>query len=834
MARAYTLTPSDAQAINETAARLGIQPEHLAAVIAYETAGTMNPDIKGGTGGNYQGLIQFGPPERKAYGFRQGMSFADQVRGPVFNYLEDRGVKPGHGIAELYSIVNAGSLKNGQPRWNASDRPGRNVRTHVRDIINQVLPRMSAVMRGEPYRSSRSVQGTGILRRGARGDEVEALQASLKAKGYDPGPVDGIFGRQTEKAVRQYQQIMGLGVDGIVGPETGASLDVLPKNSVISDLEPPSGTPLADPVSPLEFALADRPPLNNPDFPPRSTDNPGRLLSDLSLDYLEGMGGPGPGRTPETMTADQYVSRADTMPLPPLRPDRPVTLLPVAEMAPKVGAHADVTMTQPEVDIPLPTPRPDLPATVPPVAAYAPNRGTTASDQGMQIGDRTMAQGPSLIAGSQPTPPQDVADRMQRSLDQFLAEMDARAGTPVPQTDYYTPDFDFAAGPGPVLDLPQVNRFDQAFAPSSQGTLAGVDLNRAANMPGRFADAFAPYDTFTPPSQGTAVSRALDSANDFLFSGAETGLSDLSNWLTGGGAPPVPAAPLSPLPAPIPPPSMPEKDQSRVPMSNGPFTTPFGESYLAPPIMDNAPPRSLSPVLDTVDPIRLDPVSSIDSRPADMTSVLSPPMGQTRVAPQVAWSGTGSLGLDIPPNEPPAPAVATPLPSIPGTVVTDQSWNEMAAPTRPTMAAASPAEPIDIRPPAQAGPTLTPMPSPATHSVAPQPAPVASQRQGMFGRAFNTIVDNLTNPDRERRGGLLGGGLLGALNPFNPFGGGHSQSGNGLFSLAGTGTYGGGTPYSYGTFSGSGPYAGNVVTQTSNGRTFTENPGGEGFAMSLW
>lgn len=63
-----------------------------------------------------------------------------------------------------------------------------------------------------------------ILRRGSTGSEVTALQTRLKELGYNPGPVDGIFGRLTETAVIQFQRDRGLTPDGIVGPITYKAL----------------------------------------------------------------------------------------------------------------------------------------------------------------------------------------------------------------------------------------------------------------------------------------------------------------------------------------------------------------------------------------------------------------------------------------------------------------------------------------------------------------------------------------------------------------------------------------------------------------------------------
>ena len=62
------------------------------------------------------------------------------------------------------------------------------------------------------------------LRKGDRGDEVKQWQAFLNANDYRCGYVDGIFGNNTEKAVKQYQAAHDLVADGIIGPKTWASL----------------------------------------------------------------------------------------------------------------------------------------------------------------------------------------------------------------------------------------------------------------------------------------------------------------------------------------------------------------------------------------------------------------------------------------------------------------------------------------------------------------------------------------------------------------------------------------------------------------------------------
>ena len=66
---------------------------------------------------------------------------------------------------------------------------------------------------------------TGALRLGLKGPRVLALQAKLKVLGFDPGAVDGLFGSNTQNAVKGFQTSKALEVDGIAGPLTLAAID---------------------------------------------------------------------------------------------------------------------------------------------------------------------------------------------------------------------------------------------------------------------------------------------------------------------------------------------------------------------------------------------------------------------------------------------------------------------------------------------------------------------------------------------------------------------------------------------------------------------------------
>ena len=57
-----------------------------------------------------------------------------------------------------------------------------------------------------------------------RGEDVRTLQRALKAQGFDPGQIDGVFGKKTERTVRRFQKSVGLEADGIAGRRTFTAL----------------------------------------------------------------------------------------------------------------------------------------------------------------------------------------------------------------------------------------------------------------------------------------------------------------------------------------------------------------------------------------------------------------------------------------------------------------------------------------------------------------------------------------------------------------------------------------------------------------------------------
>jgi putative peptidoglycan binding protein len=58
-----------------------------------------------------------------------------------------------------------------------------------------------------------------------KGSEVKEIQRLLKAAGFAPGPLDGVYGEQTVAAVQAFQIAKGLLPDGEAGPATKKALE---------------------------------------------------------------------------------------------------------------------------------------------------------------------------------------------------------------------------------------------------------------------------------------------------------------------------------------------------------------------------------------------------------------------------------------------------------------------------------------------------------------------------------------------------------------------------------------------------------------------------------
>ena len=93
-----------------------------------------------------------------------------------------------------------------------------------------------------------------LVRGGPRGDAVKALQTKLIAMGFLHDVADGIFGKNTEQAVKQFQQAEGLSADGIAWPQTLTAVNNRYQRTVLAA---PTATPQPTPVPQVNVTVPD-------------------------------------------------------------------------------------------------------------------------------------------------------------------------------------------------------------------------------------------------------------------------------------------------------------------------------------------------------------------------------------------------------------------------------------------------------------------------------------------------------------------------------------------------------------------------------------------------
>jgi N-acetylmuramoyl-L-alanine amidase len=105
-------------------------------------------------------------------------------------------------------------MKEMSPDEIRSFQQGRGL--HVTGELNDVTIRAIEEARWKLGDRSLYLQNSLLM----RGDDVAALQARLTEMGFHCGRVDGIYGRMTEAAVKEFQKSVGAAVDGKCGPAT--------------------------------------------------------------------------------------------------------------------------------------------------------------------------------------------------------------------------------------------------------------------------------------------------------------------------------------------------------------------------------------------------------------------------------------------------------------------------------------------------------------------------------------------------------------------------------------------------------------------------------------
>ncbi|WP_180966796.1 hypothetical protein [Cohaesibacter celericrescens] len=185
--------------IASSAQALGINPIDLATAISYETAGTFDPTKKGPTTqwGQHRGLIQFGEPQAKKFGVDWNDPIGSQLgpEGAVVKYLKNAGVKPGMGLLDIYSAINAG----GVGKYTASDANNGGAPGTVRDKVQNQMAGHKA--KAEKLFANQQLAGSG--RPGPSGPALALRQnQSVMGKAYQ-GAQDRAISRRLPLEVTQ-------------------------------------------------------------------------------------------------------------------------------------------------------------------------------------------------------------------------------------------------------------------------------------------------------------------------------------------------------------------------------------------------------------------------------------------------------------------------------------------------------------------------------------------------------------------------------------------------------------------------------------------------------
>ncbi|MDH5823441.1 LysM peptidoglycan-binding domain-containing protein [Luteimonas sp. RD2P54] len=217
------VTPEFIAGVEAMAERLGAQPEHLLAVMSFETGGSFDPGQRNMAGSGATGLIQFMPATARGLGTTTAELAA---MGPVqqLEYVERYFAQyPGQldTLEGVYTSVLSGR---------ATPDPDATLRTPAGREFVQGNPEYTQNSGLDFDRDGRITAGEATQAVAARlYGGVSAVQQQLLDAGVVPaalrdGFVDGEFGRNTSAAVRAFQDAHGLPATGLLDAATGAAL----------------------------------------------------------------------------------------------------------------------------------------------------------------------------------------------------------------------------------------------------------------------------------------------------------------------------------------------------------------------------------------------------------------------------------------------------------------------------------------------------------------------------------------------------------------------------------------------------------------------------------
>lgn len=203
-------TPEVAAAVKWGADQLGIDPNHLASVISFETGGTFDPSLKNKRS-SATGLIQLmnygdGLPGKLYYGHTReqfaALSVSEQMKY-VVKYFQSKGIKPGASLGSIYDAVTGTGYKRGSRSyelnkvWDANKdgiiSPGESVtsgafKDHMKDYFGSAANEVSASNNGvlgvtNVGKNNTAPSGGGVPSSKAQSAKVDMSMESAIKKG---------------------------------------------------------------------------------------------------------------------------------------------------------------------------------------------------------------------------------------------------------------------------------------------------------------------------------------------------------------------------------------------------------------------------------------------------------------------------------------------------------------------------------------------------------------------------------------------------------------------------------------------------------------------------
>lgn len=146
--------------------------------------------------------------------------FGSVTRSAVIQFQQDNGLTADGVVGEqtmrvLFSPSARGLREQGYGI--PSVQESQQFRTSRQDYDAPAIPE---------NRQLRTFRGSNVLQFGDRGSQVRRLQEQLSDRGFNPGLIDGIYGGQTENAVREFQRQNDLFADGVAGRATLVALGI--------------------------------------------------------------------------------------------------------------------------------------------------------------------------------------------------------------------------------------------------------------------------------------------------------------------------------------------------------------------------------------------------------------------------------------------------------------------------------------------------------------------------------------------------------------------------------------------------------------------------------